>query len=362
MTRKINLGIFAILAVICLVLPNLYTAAGVESGWVSKADMPTARAYLRLAAVDGKIYTINSGVNNENEEYDPQNNTWTTKAPMAVAVTIFAIAVYENKIYCIGGQEDSLRNRATNQVYDSATDTWKIKASMCMARFGATAQVVDGKIYVIGGAKGLGYNKGIEALNVTEAYDPATDTWTTKAGIPQATPSVSAVIENKIYVFGSQITQIYDPATDTWSRGTSPQVAINMGSYALTADATTTGEMAPKRVYIYDGTNMQVYNPYDDNWTFVDPPPTSRQNAGMAVVDDQIYVIGGVSYPLGVASYSILHKTNEQYTPVDYGVLPTPTEAPVEPETSLMVPLALLAVAATIGTVATLLYLKSRRQ
>jgi len=359
--RKINVCFFTILVVTCLVLPNLYTAAGVEAGWVSKADMPTARGYLRLATVDEKIYTMNSGINYENEEYDPQNNTWTTKAPMAVAVTFFAIAVYENKIYCIGGQEDAFRNRATNQVYDPATDTWEIKTSMPTARFGATAQVVDDKIYVIGGAKGLG-GKGIEALNLTEVYDPLTDTWTSKSSIPYATPSVSAVFNNKIYLFGSNITQIYDPQSDTWSTGTSPPVTIDMSGYGFAVAATTTGEMAPKRVYIYDGTNMQVYNPYDERWALVDAPPTSRQNAGMIVVDDQIYVIGGISYPFGVASYSVLHKTNEQYTPVDYGASPTPTESPTKvDEFSLVVPIALLVVAVLV-VVAGMVYLKHRRR
>jgi N-acetylneuraminic acid mutarotase len=351
--QKISTALIVIAVLACLVISNSNYASAAENEWVSKADTPTARAYLGVATVAGKIYAISATNGGLNEEYDPQNDTWTTKTSMVISGTSFAIAVYGDKIYCVGGQDDNLRNRAVTQVYDPATDTWEIKTSMPTARYGATAQVVDGKIYVIGGAKGIGYNKGIEASNVTEVYNPSTDTWTTKTAMPYATASVSSVIENKIYLFGSQITQIYDPTTDTWTIGTSPQEAINMGGYGLAATATTTGEMAPKRIYIYDGTNMQVYNPYTDSWTFANSPPTSRQFAGMAVVDDLIYVIGGVSYPLGVESYFVFLKTNEQYTPVGYGSLtPSPSESSAVSGYSLVVPVVLLVIAVVVVVVA----------
>ncbi|MGD6807315.1 MAG: Kelch repeat-containing protein [Candidatus Bathyarchaeia archaeon] len=336
-------------------MSTLNFAYAAENEWVSKADMPTARGYLHVATVEGKIYAIGgSGPIGTNEEYDPQNDTWATKTPMPNPEQTFAIAVCQNKIYCIGGEDKT-------QVYDPATDTWEIKADMPTARYGAVAQVVEGKIYVIGGAKNLGYNKGNEALNVTEVYDPTTDTWSTKAAVPYAVPSVSAVIDNKIYLIGSQITQIYDPTTDIWTTTASPQETINMGGYGLAAAAAaTTGEMAPKRIYVYDGTTLQIYDPYTDTWTNGTAPPTSRQYIGIAVVNDLLYFIGGFKYEPPGFYYD--YATNEQYTPIGYGIQPTPTDSPSTSEFSLMVPIALLVVSVVVAVGVVAVYLKRRKR
>ena len=351
--KKTGMLLLAVIAVAsCAGILNSVSALTTEETWVSKAEMPTERACVHVATVDGKIYVIGGGGPiGTNEEYDPQNDTWTTKTAMPFPEQNFAIAVYQNKIYCIGGEDE-------NQVYDPATDTWEIKTAMPTARYGAVAQVVDGKIYVIGGAKNLGYNKGNVALNVTEVYDPTTDTWTTKAAIPYATPSVSAVIENKIYLIGSQVTQIYDPQNDFWSTRASPIQAINLGGYGISAAAAaTTGMMAPKRIYVYDGTTLQIYNPQADSWTNGTAPPSSRQNLGIGVVDDRLYFIGGMSYPIpNFGLYYVFHATNEQYTPLGYG---TQTETPTNPELFLVVPLALLIIAVAIVGIA--IYLKKHK-
>jgi N-acetylneuraminic acid mutarotase len=364
--RKDIICLLTISTIACLILPTFNCAFAVEDEWVSKADMPVEKAYLRAATVEGKIYIPS----NSTYVYDPATDTWTTKSSKQVSVSCFAIAEYQNKIYCIGGQNSAISNVALTQVYDPATDTWTTKTSMPTARYGATAQVVDGKIYVIGGANLLGYDLGVEALNVTEVYDPLTDTWTTKASVPHAVPSVSAVIDNKIYLIGSGITQIYDPQIDTWSTDASSKKTLDMDSYDLNAAAgATTGEMAPKRIYVYDGTNLYVYNPYDDIWTKITPPPTSRQYAGIAVVNDQLYVIGGMSYPIPSMklSYFELHATNEQYTPVGYGATPTPSPSPIPTATpkpvsaQVIVAVSIAVVAVATVSVALIIYWKKRR-
>lgn len=56
---------------------------------------------------------------------------------------------------------------------------WRTRASMPTPRLEAGAAVINGKVYVVGGFSG-------SALTTTEAYDPATDTWTTRADMPTA--------------------------------------------------------------------------------------------------------------------------------------------------------------------------------
>jgi hypothetical protein len=86
-----------------------------------------------------------------------------------------------NVIYVIGGKNGS-SYLSTNEAYDPATNSWTTKASMPTARTGLTSSAVNNVIYVIGG---IDYNSGSYS-DTNEAYDPATDTWTTKASMPTA--------------------------------------------------------------------------------------------------------------------------------------------------------------------------------
>ncbi len=60
-----------------------------------------------------------------------------------------------------------------------------------------------------------------------------------------------------------------------------------------------------------------VYDPEADVWDRGADMPTARAGAGVAVVDDLLYVIGGDS-----AWYFGVFDVNEQYTPFGYGTIP----------------------------------------
>lgn len=306
---------------------NSVSASTVDNSWATKSNMPTARGFLGIAVVNCKIYAIGgNGPIGVNEEYDPSTDMWTSRAPMPIPYQSFAIAVCQGKVYCIGGLHGAVG--ALNQVYDPLTDSWQSKASMPTGRYGAQAQTIDNKVYVIGGVRLLGYTEGYEQLNVTEVYDPSSDTWTTKAPMPNSDGYVSAVIGSDMYTIGSK-TQIYDPKTDTWSATTAPPIGIGLGANGISAvAASTTGLMAPKRIYVYNGTYLQVYDPQSESWTFASAPPTSRQYLGIGNVNDTLYFIGGMTNdPSGLPWYPMFLHTNEQYTPVDYGTLQGPSSS-----------------------------------
>ena len=247
----------------------------------------------------------------------------------------FGVAVYQNKIYVIGGITGSSDSEnsgytAITEVYDPETDTWETKTSMPTARSDLRANVVDGKIYLIGGWK---YEKRGSVFcvdqKVNEVYDPETDTWTTKASMPEyACQYTSAVIENKIYIIGGlklarmwtegatlsiANNQIYDPETDTWSSRSPIPTKVIEG-----AGAETTGILAPKKIYVVGGqvneniaNLIQLYDPKTDTWTSGTSMPTARWALGVAVVNDELYAIGGYDGETYLA-------VNEKYTPADY--------------------------------------------
>jgi hypothetical protein len=323
---------FLIFLMMFLCVVNTRPVKATEDSWATMAEMPTARSGLGVAAVNGKIYAIggmNGGHLNTNEEYDPATNTWATKKPMPTPRSRFGIAVYQNKIYVIGGERYGGYTGA-NEVYDPLTDTWETKTPMPTVRADLCANTVNGKIHLISGNQiPLGWP---EPSNVNEVYDPATDSWTTKAPMPTATYGcVSAVVNNKIYVIessswvgGSGLNQIYDAETNTWSYGKNMPTALDDEGAA----GATTGVMAPKRIYvmgsqtygsvIYYNLN-QVYDPEGDTWTTGTPMPTARQSLGIAVVNDVLYAIGGY----GGDNY---RNENEQYTPFGFGTVPQQSE------------------------------------
>ena len=356
MNRSITLiFVLVFLTASCAILIQPTKAS--EDSWVTKAPMHSARAYLGVAVVNGRIYAIGGDegpeignvmtgtsmtyrVVNVTEEYDPNLDKWVSKAPMPTARALFGTAVYQNKIYCIGGYSGATifvgpeswnykteyYDIGANEVYDPSTDTWATKAQLPTPRYSAATNIVNGKIYVIGGYT---MTDLYVTLNVTEVYDPVTDSWTTKAAAPLKVPcSASAVVDNKIYVLGSLSNsyglQIYDLATDSWSIGEHSPV-----TYAATA-AATTGVNAPKRIYFFDENRTNVYDPANGSWVVGTSSPTPRLIKRAAVIDDVFYVIGGRTGQWGYMTFEYPSALNEQYTPLGYGTpdLPTPSSSP----------------------------------
>jgi N-acetylneuraminic acid mutarotase len=337
-------------------------AAVAENSWVTKAPLHVARSGLGVAAVDGKIYAIGGstkhgrvpsdpigGVVGTNEEYDPIADTWVYKSPMPTPRSSFATAVYRGKIYCIGGYLTNGTITGTNEVYDTATDTWENRAPMKTIRTSLEANVASSRIYLIGGYIPAFYTtQNFTATPINEAYDPATDSWSTNTPIPIAVNGyASAVIDNKIYVIGGvsypeyNFNQIYDSGTDTWSQGSpSPE---NM---AYGPAAATTGINARKRIYVYsqdynypEPPNVNsVYDPVSGIWTSGALMPTDRVGFGLAVVNDLLYAIGGsTSSPFDMFwnTEVTVHSTNEQYVPIGYG---TPDASYIAPTIKLLWP------------------------
>jgi N-acetylneuraminic acid mutarotase len=347
--------IFLIASCIVAAMP-VSTASAVENSWAELAPMHQARAGLGVVAVNGNIYAIGGFTCVDtprahkcvsvgtNEEFDPATNNWTTKASMRTPRAFFAIAAFQSKIYCIGGTTDFSGFSTLNEVYDPVTDSWETKAPTPTARVGMQANVINGKIYLTGGMDSTHV-----LSNVTEVYDPADNTWTTRAPMPYATGEASAVIDNKIYSFGTDynysnygtfsVTQIYNPETNTWSQGTAPPDNNFGGEYGASGVAdSTTGIIAPKQIYVYcgsfNGSPLQVYNPQNDSWSLSRVNPPLNQYCGVGVVDDMLYFIGG--YALIYANLcndpvNTCYASNEQYTPFGYGTAP-PAIAVVSPE------------------------------
>lgn len=301
--------------------------------------MPTARDFLGVAAVNGKIYAIGGQTSSgtylrTNEMYDPATDNWTTLAPMPTSRSRFGITVYQNKIYCIGGltgvstpQNDQIVTNA-NQAYDPATNLWTIETPMPIARQGIVAQTVNGKIYAISGGKVTsGYN--FDGMNYNEVYNPNTGSWTTAAPIPQPLAgSASCVVGDEIFVIGGAWNypqtnnQIYNVKTDNWTSGQPIPMTDGTPAAGVITDSAGHSRLFVVGNFKGDSIPTQVYDVTTGNWINATQMPTSRNNLGVAVVNGNLYAIGGT--PGGPET-----NVNEMYTPSAYAALtPTPLPSP----------------------------------
>lgn len=284
--------------------------------WASRTPMPSNRAYLGLtAANNGKLYAIGGHVSDStNEEYDPATNSWRSRRPMPTPRgTLGLVTARNGKIYAIGGQQypsGQLLIIDVVEEYDPATDTWTTKAPMPTPRYGfATAIAGNGKIYTIGGS-------GPPRQTVVEEYDPETNTWTLKAPAIAKRSYHSAVgaSNGRIYIaggggFGDIIRTVeeYDPATNRWTS----KAPMPTGRSVFGLAAAGNG-----KIYAVGGLSgsvasaaMEEYNPATDSWAIKTPMPTPRYSLAAATAGNgKVYAVGGGS-PVGVG------HTLEQYTP-----------------------------------------------
>jgi hypothetical protein len=106
---------------------------------------------------------------------------------------------------------------STVEVYNPATDTWATKANMPTPRYVLSTCTLNGQIYAVGGSN----------LRIVEKYDPATDTWVRKADMLTVRTGLStSVVNGKIYAIGGASGQTgpvlktveeYDSTTDAWT-------------------------------------------------------------------------------------------------------------------------------------------------
>ena len=283
-----------------LIFSDTVNATG--DSWTTKASMPEHVWPEQAGVVNEKIYVMGSVYENGTWNYvhyvyDTITDIWTKKTPMP-SPPGGQLVVHQNKIYIV--------NSGFLQIYDTKSDTWKIKKTIATTNSSKLiANIIADKIYIL-------------STDTHYIYDIVEDSWNISEISILGNSSIlrcTTVLDNKIYLFKKNETRIYSTESDTWSFGTA------MPDYGfVSACCATTGVYAPKRIYIFGGfisifesSDMTlIYNPENDTWSKGTPMSLNRFSPACGVINDTIYVIGGM------VNIHWTTQTNEQYTPLEY--------------------------------------------
>jgi len=276
--------------------------------------MPTARWAFASAVVNGKIYAIGGGSGTTVwvtavEEYDPATDTWTTKTPMPEPLgSIGDAAVVGGKIYLmplyqLSGYSSSLF------IYDPASDNWATGSNYIpVPTVSCGIGSVRETIYMVGGT-GLG--KAADCTtSMVQAYTPSSATWEWRSPMPTRSAGVRmAALNGILFAAGgrhydptcfspvtSQDVAAYDPVTDSWT--TKPDLPCGQeGAGTCSANG---------RVYVIGGvcnwgtcpvtgllSVVHEFDPAANAWTTKTPIPGPLVGGGAVAVGCTIYVFGG---------------------------------------------------------------------
>jgi N-acetylneuraminic acid mutarotase len=277
-----------------------------DGSWTTLRPMPTARLFLASGVIAGQLYAVGGAppagfATTVLEAYDPVTDTWATKTPAPTSRTTMGAGVVGGKLHVVGGCIDSdCRIGITNrlEVYDPATNTWTTRAPIPTPRANFAVGVIEDKLYVVGGFPAC---PPCEPQFATlEVYDPVSDTWVTKAPMPTAREALAAgAIDGKLYAVGgfirpgnvyTGVLEVYDPTTNTWATA-----APMPTSRELLAVGVIDGKL-----YAVGGANatgildaLEVYDPSTNTWSTELPMPTARYGLAAGVIGTTLYAVGG---------------------------------------------------------------------
>ena len=192
-------------------------------------------------------------------------------------------------------------------VYAEVTgDFWLSKTLLPILVKDSAAIIVDSEIFVMGYNYTSAGNSTVTDNAFNYVYDTSKDRWTAKTPMPILQVEFTmATYQSKIYLLGgwnafptgdtyySKTNQVYDIENDSWEIKT----ALSGSRWGMQAN------VVEDKIYLIGGMLLQqnnaisdinqAYDPVTDTWTTLAPIPTPVYNYGSAVVDNKIYIIGG---------------------------------------------------------------------
>lgn len=255
----------------------------------------TAPVWLKLVRA-GNVFTAS---------YSTNGTTWTVVGSVTVAMsntTNVGLAVTAHK-------QGALATATFDNVSRTGVDPmagWLALAETPIPRYEHAGLAVAGKLYAFGGF----YNTDIQATTRSDVYDPATNTWTRIADMPEALTHVGHATDGRyVFLIGGFVGDYsngmpttnhawrYDTQTNTWLALPNLPQAVGAGAAAIVG----------RTLYFYGGTtrsggryvadSTKAWSINLDNtaagWTEKKGLAVARNHLGGVTIGGLIYAVGG---------------------------------------------------------------------
>ena len=226
-------------------LPRRLTHAGVAADDVTDS-VYFAGGYVGKPGVTGYSQTFGT---TEVWRYDVATNTYAAITPLPAARAGGGLVLVGTNLHYFSGDDLSRNNVTDHYVLNlaalSPTSTWTTAAPLPAGRSHMGYVNFNGHILAIGGQ--TGNDAGLTTHASVFDYDPAANTWSTRASMPKAVSHISSatfVFRNRIIVAGGETAHnrpvadvfAFDPAANSWATLTSLPAARFSGVADVVAD------------------------------------------------------------------------------------------------------------------------------
>jgi N-acetylneuraminic acid mutarotase len=293
--------------------PQSVSLLSAGNTWATKrSGLSPARMFMKAGTIKNVIYVVGGDAGGANthalsnvDAYDVATNTWSRRQPLPGGRSrMNGASVIDGKLYLTGGFRhaagvggDHYVLSETLFVYDPETNIWVRKSAMPVAGLGGAQGVIGGFLYVYLGGSTDGQTRFLR-------YNPATNAWAKRTS-PASNPGegvVGGVINGKFYLAGGTFGGgpgslataaliVYNPATNSWTTKAS----------MLTARRNHAGAVINEKLYVAGGNDnsdgtlktAEVYDPVTNRWTSIASMPTEQGGAASTVASGKLFVIGG---------------------------------------------------------------------
>ncbi|KAF1373288.1 hypothetical protein PFLUV_G00258890 [Perca fluviatilis] len=215
--------------------------------------------------------------------YDPRQNSWLRMADMSVPRSEFAVGVIGKFIYAVAGRTRDETFYSTER-YDITEDRWEFVDPYPVNKYGHEGTVLGGKLYITGGITSSSTSKQVCVFDPGREAgggvgSSGSDAHRTRAGRGPLLPGTHASCwENKSKM--------------NYARCFHKMISHNgklyvFGGVCVILRASFESQGCP---------STEVYDPDTDEWTILASMPIGRSGHGVAVLDRQIMVLGGLCY------------------------------------------------------------------
>ena len=338
-----------------------------DLGWDEKAAPPASLKDYEVVEHNGKIYALGGLILDNGSDvrsntvyvYNSADDLWEAlNSVMPFYAVDFSLVSAYDKIYLIGGLTSDTSTGSYTESddiyeYDPQNDVWTEVNSLSSAGCSMSSVLYDNNIYITGGISSSG-----TSVDTVEVYDPRNDTITAKNDLPDTySEHYSCIIKNELYIFTSNQSEAlrYDKVADTWSEldhsgtfegdlfatinsslysfGTKGVDDVNPEFYKYLASDNVWTYYSTfnyygyfqnvvsvnEKAYIFtmdsDGysNGLVEYTPPASAWTEKASLDAVRYNFGSAVVNDDIYIVGGHDSSSYLDSLEMYNESNNTW-------------------------------------------------